>query len=136
MEDENTSLRYAKGMEQLHQQFGTQRANEMIQGLTQAYPFFAQVNVEFPFADIYTRNSVVDLKTREIATVAALTVQGFSLPELRIHLIGSLKAGVTREELLEIITQMIAYAGFPAATNAILLAKKVFDEIDSGELVL
>jgi hypothetical protein len=53
MEDENTSLRYAKGMEQLHQQFGTQRANEMIQGLTQAYPFFAQVNVEFPFADIY-----------------------------------------------------------------------------------
>ena len=136
MEDNEKSTRYDEGMQQLRKQFGAERANDMIKGLTDAYDFFARVNVEFPFADIYTRDLVLDLKTREIATVAALTVQGFSLPELRIHIICSLRVGVTRVEMLEVITQMIAYAGFPAATNAILTAKKIFDEIDSGELTL
>ena len=36
----------------------------------------------------------------------------------------------TKAEVLEIITQMIAYCGFPAATNALLAAQEVFSEIE------
>jgi 4-carboxymuconolactone decarboxylase len=66
---------------------------------------------------------------RELCTVAALTVQGFSSPQLKLHIEAAINCGVSRAEIVEIITQMIAYAGFPAATNALLAAKEVFDEI-------
>ena len=68
-------------------------------------------------------------------TLSALTVQGYAIPELRVHLKAALHVGVTREEILEIITQMLAYCGFPAATNALLTAQEVFDEIDQGARV-
>jgi 4-carboxymuconolactone decarboxylase len=65
--------------------------------------------------------------------VAALTVQGFSLPELRLHINAALRCGATRGEVAEIITQMIAYCGFPAATNALMTMKEVFDSIDAAK---
>ena len=43
---------------------------------------------------------------------------------------GAINTGSTREEILEVITQMIAYCGFPAATMALLEAKEAFDELD------
>ena len=85
--------------------------------------------MEFPFGELYRRN-VVDDKTRELYTIAALTVQGFALPELKVHIKGALNTGSSREEILEIITQMIAYCGFPAATNALLAAKESFEDTD------
>ena len=89
------------------------------------------MNVEFPFGELYTRD-ILDDKTRELCTVAALTVQGFALPELRVHVKGALNCGASREEIVEVITQMIAYCGFPAATNGLLAAKEVFDELDAA----
>ena len=70
--------------------------------------------------------SVLDIKTRELCTIAALTVQGFSLPQLKIHIEAALRCGATQAEIVEVITQMLAYGGFPAATNAIMVAKEVF----------
>jgi len=89
------------------------------------------VNVTFPFAELYTRD-VIDLKTRELCTVAALTVQGFSLPELKLHIKAALRCGASRAQVAEIITQMIAYCGFPAATNALMTMKEAFDEVDAA----
>jgi 4-carboxymuconolactone decarboxylase len=63
--------------------------------------------------------------------VAALTVQGFSLPELKLHIKAAVRCGASRAEVAEIITQMIAYCGFPAATNALMTMKQVFDENDA-----
>jgi 4-carboxymuconolactone decarboxylase len=125
--DENSEL-YQRGMAELRTQLGTM-ADSYIQTIKSIAPEFAWVNVTFPFAELYTRD-VVDLKTRELCTVAALTVQGFSLPELKIHIRAALRCGASRQEVVEIITQMIAYAGFPAATNALMTAKGVFDDLD------
>jgi 4-carboxymuconolactone decarboxylase len=47
-----------------------------------------------------------------------------------LHIEAAINCGVTRDEIIEIITQMIAYAGFPAATNALMAAKDVFDDIN------
>jgi 4-carboxymuconolactone decarboxylase len=127
-----TSERYQKGLQNMRERFGA-KADELVQKVKEASEFFAQVNVEFPFGDLYTR-SVLDQKTRELATVAALTVQGFSLPQLRLHTLAALNCGASREEVLEIVIQMIAYGGFPAATNALLTVKAIFDEIDAKKL--
>ncbi|MDG2305415.1 MAG: carboxymuconolactone decarboxylase family protein [Candidatus Binatia bacterium] len=122
---------YNKGMREMRRHFGP-AADEWINSIKEIAPEFAKVNVEFPFGELYTR-TVLDDKTRELCTVAALTVQGFALPELRVHVKGALNCGATRDEVVEVITQMTAYCGFPAATNGLLAAKEVFDQLDQAD---
>lgn len=129
--DENSAI-YQRGMDELRKQLGPM-ADTYIQSIKALSPEFAWVNVTFPFAELYPR-SVIDLKTRELCTIAALTVQGFSLPELKLHIGAALRCGASRDEVVEIITQMIAYGGFPAATNALMTAKGVFDELDNASI--
>jgi 4-carboxymuconolactone decarboxylase len=123
------SVEYQRGLDELRHQLGP-TADAYISKIKALAPEFAWVNVTFPFGELYTRN-VVDLKTRELCTVAALTVQGFSLPELRLHVKAALRCGASRPEITEIITQMIAYCGFPAATNALMTMKEAFDDVDA-----
>lgn len=126
---ETLAARYERGMEEMRRHLGP-LADTYVERIRAIAPEFAWVNVEFPFGELYAR-SVVDARTRELCTVAALTVMGFALPQLKLHIDAALRCGATREEVVEIITQMIAYIGFPAATNALMTAKKVFAEHDS-----
>jgi 4-carboxymuconolactone decarboxylase len=61
----------------------------------------------------------LDLKTREMITVASLITLGNAQPQLELHMRGAMNVGVTQEELLEIVIQMAVYAGVPACMNAI-----------------
>lgn len=119
---------YDKGMLELKRQMG-QDAEKYIKQLEAIYPKFAKVNVEFPFGTLYPDTDLLDARTREIATVAALTVLGYALTELKLHIKMALNCGATKIELLEMITQMIAYSGFPSTTNALLAADEVFKEL-------
>ena len=78
------------------------------------------------------RRDVLDDKTHELCTVAALTIQGFASPKLKVHVEEALNAGSSRGEILAVIAQMIAHCGFPAATNALLATKEVFEELCSA----
>jgi 4-carboxymuconolactone decarboxylase len=118
-------------MQEMRHHLG-EKADNLIAKIESISEEFAKVNVEFPYGELYTRD-VLDNRVRELCTVAALTVQGFSSPQLKLHIEAALNCGVSREEIVEIITQMIAYAGFPAATNALLAAKEVFDETSKAE---
>ena len=128
LHDEN-SAEYQRGMTQLHEQLGS-IAEQYVENIKKIAPEFAWVNVTFPFGELYPRD-VIDLKTRELCTVAALTVQGFSGVQLKLHIDAALRSGSTREEVVEVITQMIAYGGFPAATNALMIAASVFESHDT-----
>jgi 4-carboxymuconolactone decarboxylase len=128
-EHDEASAEYQRGMNEIRKQLGPM-ADSYIQKIKALAPEFAWVNVTFPFGELYARD-VLDLKTRELCTVAALTVQGFSLPELKLHIDAALRTGASREEVIEVITQMIAYAGFPAATNALMTAQAVFQDRDA-----
>jgi 4-carboxymuconolactone decarboxylase len=93
-------------------------------------PDFATYLIEFPFGDIYSRPGL-DLRAREIATVAALTALGNARPQLKVHINASLNVGLSRAEIVEVIMQIAVYAGFPAALNGLFAAKEVFAEIES-----
>ncbi len=82
-EHDEHSAAYQRGMTELRKQLGPM-AGAYIQRLKAVAPKFAWVNVTFPFGEFYPHD-VVDLKTRELCTVAALTVQGFALPQLKLH---------------------------------------------------
>lgn len=99
--------------------------NNVIAALADIAPDFATYVFEFPFGDIYSRPGL-DLRSREIATIAALTAMGNATPQLKVHIEAGLNVGVSREEITEIIMQMAVYAGFPAALNGLFAAKEVF----------
>ena len=98
---------------------------EVIASLADIAPDFATYLLEFPFGDIYSRPGL-DLRAREIATIAALTAMGTATPQLKVHVAAGLNVGLTREEIVEIIMQMAVYAGFPAALNGLSAAREVF----------
>lgn len=96
---------------------------DVVNGLADIAPDFADYLLEFPFGDIYSRPGL-GLRDREIATIAALTAMGTGHPQLEIHIRAGLHVGLTREEIVEIIMQMSVYAGFPAALNGLSAARK------------
>lgn len=123
---EFAEARYDRGLATMRRMFGP-IVDSALQSLEAASPGLALCLIEFPFADVYTRPGL-DLKTREMLTIAALTVLGYPQAELRDHLRGALNVGCTSDEILEIILQMAVYAGFPAALEAVKTAAAVFAE--------
>lgn len=116
--------RYERGLARL-KDIDADQVGGIVAGLQDIAPDFATYLVEFAFGDIYSRPGL-DLKTRQIATVAALTAMGTAAAQLRVHIHGALNVGCTREEIVEVIVQMAVYAGFPAALNGLAAAKEVF----------
>jgi 4-carboxymuconolactone decarboxylase len=122
--------RYQRGWEKLREVDG-KAGERVIESLGDIAPDFARYLIEFPFGDIYSRPGL-DLKSREIAAVSALTVLGNAVPQLKVHINGALNVGCTRQEVVEIIMQMAVYAGFPAAINGLFAAKEVFKRRDES----
>ncbi len=121
--------RYERGLRNLNAVDGEagQRVVDSLRGIA---PDFARLLVEFPFGDIYARPGL-DLKSREVATVAALTALGNARPQLEVHVHGALNVGCGRQEVVEVIVQMAVYAGFPAALNGLFAAQSVFAARDA-----
>jgi 4-carboxymuconolactone decarboxylase len=101
----------------------------VVAALADIAPDFARYLIEFPFGDIYSRPGL-DLRAREIATIAALTALGNAAPQLEVHIKAGLNVGLSEAEIVEIIMQMAVYAGFPAALNGLFAAKRIFAECD------
>jgi len=121
-----TNERFERGWEKL-KEIDREQGERVIEALKDIAPDLGKYIIEFPFGDIYSRPGL-DLKSREIATVAALTTLGSAIPQLKVHIHGALNVGCTKQEIIEIIIQMAVYAGFPAALNAVFAAKEVFQE--------
>ena len=118
--------RYDSGLAKLAEVDGA-AGQAVIESLRDIAPDLARFTIEFPFGDIYTRPGL-DLRSREIATVAALTALGNCRPQLKVHVHGALNVGCSPEEVVEVITQMAVYAGFPAALKGASAAREVFVE--------
>lgn len=123
---ENNPDRYQRGLARLREIDG-EAGQRVLDSLAGIAPDFARYLIEFPFGDIYSRPGL-DLKSREIAVVAALTALGNAAPQLKVHIQGALNVGVSREEIVETIMQMAVYAGFPAALNGLAAAREVFEQ--------
>lgn len=114
--------RYEAGLINLRKIDG-HKGESIINNLSKVSPALARFIVEYPFSDVYSRDGL-DLKSREIATVAMLVSMGDTSSQLRVHLAAAINVGVALNELEEIIIQSSVYAGFPRAINAM----KIFSE--------
>jgi 4-carboxymuconolactone decarboxylase len=89
-------------------------------------PKLAEITDSVLFADVWERPGL-SKRDRSLITVAALIA--LNRPEqLRAHLQRARENGVTKDEVVEVITQLAFYAGWPNAINAIMIAREVFSK--------
>jgi len=113
-----------KGTEMLCRMLGEERTKEVRQVWTKLSPEFASLVTNFLAGEIWSRPNL-DLRTRSLVTVAALTALG--RPNgLRLNIEMALNNGATKEEIVETLLQMAPYAGFPACWEGLLVADEVF----------
>ena len=89
-------------------------------------PKLAQITDDILYGDIWERPQL-SKRDRSLVTVAALIAMNRP-DQLRSHLARARDNGVTQEELIETITHMAFYAGWPNAISAIAVAKEVFEK--------
>jgi 4-carboxymuconolactone decarboxylase len=119
MDDE----RYRRGRDRLREVHG-ERSLATVESLGD----LGRLIVEVAYGDVYSRPGLA-LRERQIATVAALVATGRS-SQLPVHLRSSLRAGLTADELREVIIQTATIAGFPPAMNAMSTLKTIVGEAD------
>jgi 4-carboxymuconolactone decarboxylase len=93
-------------------------------------PALGDYTVKVLFGDLWKRPGPAP-RDRSLATVTTL-VALYRTNELPFHLAKALENGVTKDELIEVITHLAFYAGWPAANTAVAIARKVFAEAEGG----
>ncbi|CAM2746568.1 carboxymuconolactone decarboxylase family protein [Fructilactobacillus fructivorans] len=89
-------------------------------------PKFAELNDDVLFGQVWSREDKLSPKQRSLITVASLLTQG--VPQLRPHMQIAKNNGVTKDEMVELITQLAFYAGWPKAWTAMTMAKEIYGE--------
>jgi 4-carboxymuconolactone decarboxylase len=89
-------------------------------------PRLDELTQQVLFGDIWERPGL-SKRDRSLITVATL-VAGYRTNELPFHLERALENGVTKDQLVELITHLAFYAGWPAANTAVGIARQVLGE--------
>lgn len=96
-------------------------------------PKFAELNDDVLFGEVWSREDKLSLRDRSIATISALMAQGL-FPQLKSHFIMGKKHGITKEEAVEIVTQLAFYSGWPKAWSAFALINEVYVDDEVKEI--
>ena len=89
-------------------------------------PALAEYTDVVLFGDVWQRPGLSP-RDRSLITVAAL-VAGYRTNEMPFHMKRALENGVTKDELIELITHLAFYSGWPTANTALTIARKVVEE--------
>ena len=91
-------------------------------------PKFAELNDEVLFGEVWSREDKLSLRDRSLVTVVSLMSKGILDSSFQSHLINAKKNGITKDEMVEILTHAAFYAGRPNAWAAFRMAKEVYKD--------
>ena len=91
-------------------------------------PKFAELNDDVLFGEVWSREEQLSLRDRSLVTVIALMAQGLTDESFRYHLMTAKKNGITKDEIVEIVTQAAFYCGWPKAWAVFRRAKDLWNE--------
>ena len=91
-------------------------------------PKFAELNDDVLFGEIWSREEKLSARDRSLITVSALMASGILDSSLQFHNQNAKNHGVTKEEMVEVLTQLAFYAGWPKAWAAFRMAKEVYKD--------
>lgn len=102
----------------------TAKSDAARQMLGEIAPKLAELNDKVLFGDVWERPQL-SKRDRSLITCTALVAMG-KTEQMNTHFPRALGNGVTQEELVEMITHMAFYAGWPSAVSAALKAREIF----------
>lgn len=91
-------------------------------------PKFAELNDDVLFGEVWSREGQLSPRDRSLITVSALMASGILDSSLMHHIQRAKDNGVTKEEMVEVLTQLAFYAGWPKAWAALRMAKEVYGD--------
>lgn len=123
--------RFNKGMATRRAVLGADYVDKATAGADDFNRPLQQIVTEWAWDGVWNRPGL-DRKTRSMLVVAMLTA--LNRPhELRLHLVGAINNGVSREELREVLMQTAAYCGLPAAVDSFRIAREVLASLEAGK---
>jgi 4-carboxymuconolactone decarboxylase len=121
---------YEKGLAIRREVLGAEYADKSLANADDFNRDFYRNVVETCWGMVWGREGL-DRKTRSFLNLAMLCA--LNRPhELKLHVAGALRNGVTRDEMKEVFLQVGAYCGAPAALDAFRIAREVFAEQDKA----
>jgi len=94
-------------------------------------PQFAQLSREVLFGAVWS-DPALETRLRSIATMSALIVLDRQ-PELKLHMRGALNLGITREQIIALISHLAFYGGMPVAVHSLHTAREVLLAAEARE---
>lgn len=95
-------------------------------------PKFAELNDDVLFGEVWSRTELLSLRDRSLITVVALVAGGITDGALRYHLQNARKQGVTKTEMVEAMTHVAFYAGWPRAWAVFPLLREAYADSADG----
>lgn len=89
-------------------------------------PKFAELNDDVLFGEVWSREEQMSLHDRSLITVSSLLTQG--VPQLEAHMKIAKQNGVSKNEMVELITHLSFYTGWPKAWTAFGIAKEIYGD--------
>ena len=120
---------FEKGLQVRKEVLGEDYVNKSIAGADEFTRTMAEWSTEFCWGALWTRPGL-DRRTRSIVNLAMLGALGRP-HELKLHVKGALKNGLTKEEIKEIFLQVAVYCGVPAGIDSFRIARQAFEEMES-----
>src|ERR1041385_3616079 len=102
------------------------RPHSTIAKVRDVFPKLGEITDKVVFGDVWERKGL-SKRDRSLVTLSTLVTQS-KVDQLQGHLWRALDNGVTKEEIVELITHLAFYTGWPNAGTAALVAKEVFAE--------
>lgn len=102
--------------------------------LGEVAPKLLELTEQVLFADVWERPAL-SKRDRSLITVASLVALNRT-EQLRWHLTRALQNGVTKDELVELMTHLAFYSGWPTAVSAVLVAKDVFEQHENEQPII
>ena len=115
---------YRRGVKRREELMGASTGTSGSEPVTQAEREFNRLTTEYYWGSVWNRPGL-DLQSRSICTLAALTVLGREGP-LRSHINGALNIGLGQEEIIEVFIQTTFYGGLPFTRAAMDIANEIF----------
>ncbi|WP_088279657.1 4-carboxymuconolactone decarboxylase [Ideonella sp. A 288] len=118
---------FDRGLATRREVLGAEYVDAAIQNADDFNRPMQEVVTQYAWGDIWNRPGL-DRKTRSLLNLAMLTA--LNRPhELKLHVRGALRNGVTKDEIQEVFLQTAIYCGMPAAIDSFRGAKEVFKEM-------
>ncbi|BDB98624.1 carboxymuconolactone decarboxylase family protein [Saccharolobus caldissimus] len=128
--DKNPELRriYEKGLEVRKKVMGEEYVNKALSEATEFDRELQEMITIFAWGMIWTRDEVMPRKIRSLINIGILAALNRG-NELKLHVKGAIRNGCTEEEIKEVLIQVGAYCGLPAAMEAFKIAKEAIREV-------